>query len=220
MLKLNHIKAIIFDFDGTLAILNIDFSFMRDQVFELMGPLGIEDNAVHEKYLLEIIDEVYQMSLKKSPPAAETFYAKSHDILHEVEMKAAEKGRLIPGTETTLKSLRMKGFKIGIITRNCDDAVRKIFPDIDEFCDIFVSRNLVKRVKPHPEHLNYLLKSLNIAGNDAMMVGDHVIDIQAGQQVGMASAGVLTGRTTKEEFEKAGADYILKDITELDKLME
>ena len=26
-----RIKAIIFDFDGTLAVLNIDFSFMREQ---------------------------------------------------------------------------------------------------------------------------------------------------------------------------------------------
>lgn len=215
-----NIRAIIFDFDGTLAILNINFSFMRDQVFELMGHFGIVDKAVQEKYLLEIIDEVYQILSKKSPSAAETFYARSHDILHEVEMKAAEKGRLIPGAEATLKNLRKKGFKIGIITRNCDDAVRKIFPGIDEFCDIFVSRNSVKKVKPHPDHLTYLMKSLSIAGKDAMMVGDHIIDIQAGKQVGMISTGVLTGRTTEEEFEKAGADYILKDITELDKLME
>jgi len=135
-------------------------------------------------------------------------------------MKAAEKGKLIPGAETTLKNLRKKGFKIGIITRNCDDAVRKIFPDIDEFCDAFVSRNSVKKVKPHPDHLTYVMKSLSIAGKDAMMVGDHIIDIQAGKQVGMISAGVLTGRTTEEEFEKTGADYVLRDVTELDKLTE
>ena len=43
------------------------------------------------------------------------------------------------------------------------------------------------------------------------MVGDHIIDIQAGKRVGMKTIGVLTGRTKKEEFEKAGADYILRD---------
>jgi phosphoglycolate phosphatase len=219
MHTLHHVRAIIFDFDGTLAILNIDFSFMRDRVFELMGRLGIEGIAVREKYLLEIIDEVYQILLEKNPSAAEAFYARSHDILHEVEMKAAEKGRLISGTEATLKDLRKKGYKIGIITRNCDDAVRKIFPDIDEFCDVFVSRNSVKKVKPHPDHLTYLMKSLGIDGKDAMMVGDHIIDIQAGKQVGMISAGVLTGRTTEEEFERAGADYVLKDITEVCKIL-
>ena len=213
-------KAIIFDFDGTLAELNIDFSLMRERIFNLMSRYGIEEKAVQEKYLLEIIDEVYQILWKKSPSAAETFYRQSHHILHEVEMEAAEKGRLIPGTEAALKSLRKKGIKVGIITRNCEEAVRKVFPDIDDFCDIFVSRNSVKKVKPHPDHLTYVMKSLKISGEESVMVGDHVIDIQAGKRAGMESIGVLTGRTKKEEFEKAGADYILKDVTEVSRLIE
>jgi len=137
-----------------------------------------------------------------------------------VEMKAAEKGRLIPGTKATLKGLRKKGIKVGIITRNCEDAVRKVFPDIDDFCDIFVSRDSVKKVKPHPDHLTHVMKSLKISGGESMMVGDHVIDIQAGMRVGMKCIGVLTGRTRKKEFEKAGADYVLKDVTEMNKLLE
>jgi phosphoglycolate phosphatase len=217
--RLGKVRAIIFDFDGTLAVLNIDFSLMRERVFDLMGRYGIEEKAVQEKYLLEIIDEVYQILWEKSPPAAEAFYGESHHILHEVEMKAAEKGRLIPGTEATLKGLRKKGIKVGIITRNCEDAVRKVFPDIDEFCDIFVSRNSVKRVKPHPDHLTYVMRWLKISGEESMMVGDHVIDIQAGKRVGMKSVAVLTGRTEKEEFEKAGADYVLTSVSEIIKLL-
>jgi phosphoglycolate phosphatase len=52
------------------------------------------------------------------------------------------------------------------------------------------------------------------------MVGDHMIDIQAGRRVGIKTMGVLTGRTKKEEFEKAGADYVLKDASEVCKLLE
>jgi len=36
----------------------------------------------------------------------------------------------------------------------------------------------------------------------------------------MKTIGVLTGRTKKEEFEKAGADYILRDASEVYQLME
>ncbi len=212
-------KAIIFDFDGTIAELNIDFSLMRERVFDLVRRCGVEEERVQEKYLLEIIDEVYQILREKSPSAAEAFYKESHDILHEVEMKAAEEGRLIPGTKETLKGLGKKGIKVGIITRNCEDAVRKVFPDIDGYCDIFVSRNSVKKVKPHPEHLSYVMKSLKISGEESMMVGDHIIDIQAGKRVAMKTVGVLTGRIKKEEFEKAGADYVLRDLTEVSKLV-
>ena len=215
-----RIKAIIFDFDGTLAVLNIDFSLMRERIFDLMRGYGIQDETIREKYLLEITDEAYQLLREKDPTGAEAFYQESHHILHEVEMKAAEEGRLIPGTEATLERLRKRGIKIGIITRNCEDAVRKVFPGIDDFCDVFVSRNSVKKVKPHPDHLTYVMRRLKISGEEAVMVGDHMIDVQAGRNVGMKTIGVLTGRTKKEEFEKAGADYVLRDASEVYQLLE
>ncbi len=218
--QFGRIKAVIFDFDGTLAVLNIDFSLMRERVFDLMRRYGIEEETIREKYLLEVIDEVYQTLWGKNPSKADTFYQESHQILHEVEMEAAEEGKLLPGTKGTLEKLRRKGLKVGIITRNCEDAVRKVFPDINEFCDVFVSRNSVKKVKPHPDHLTYVMRKLKISQEEAMMVGDHVIDIQAGRRVGMKTVGVLTGRTKKEEFEKAGADYVLRDVSEVFELLE
>src|SRR5512143_2496288 len=108
MLSLRTIKAVIFDFDGTLAVLNIDFSAMREQVFDLMSRYGIKEEAIQEKYVLEIIDEVYEMLWRKSPSSAETFYRESHNVLHEIEMTAAEKGRLIPEVAETLRALRGK----------------------------------------------------------------------------------------------------------------
>jgi phosphoglycolate phosphatase len=220
MRTLHHIKAIIFDFDGTLAVLNIDFSLMRERIFDLMRSYGVQERLIQEKYLLEIIDEVYQILWKANPSNAEEFYQKAHDILYEVEMRAAKDGRLIPGTEATLKSLREKGIKIGIITRNCEDAVRKVFPNLNDFCDVFVSRNSVKNVKPHPDHLTYVIESLKTSGEESVMVGDHVIDVQAGKRVGMKTIGVLTGRIKKEEFEKAGADYILREASEICNLLD
>ena len=218
--EFKRVKAIVFDFDGTLAVLNIDFSSMKERVFDLMKHYSVAKEWVGERYLLEIIDEVYQILWKKNPSGAEDFYQKAHQVLHEIEMRAAEKGSLIPGTEATLKTLRRKEIKVGIITRNCEDAVRKVFPNINDFCDVFVSRNLVKKVKPHPDHLTYVMKSLKTSGKEVVMVGDHPIDIQAGKKMGMKTIGVLTGMTKKDEFEKAGADYVLKDVTEVCELLE
>jgi phosphoglycolate phosphatase len=220
MLEIDNIKAIIFDFDGTLAVLNIDFNAMRERIFDLMRYFGIEEELIKERYLLEVIDESCQMLKKKNPSSEEEFYQKAHQILHSVEMMAAEKGTLIPGTEKTLRNLKGKGIKVGIVTRNCEEAVRKVFPNIDIFCDVFVSRNSVKRVKPHPDHLTYVLELLKVSGDEAWMVGDHPTDIQAGRQAGMKTIGVLTGRTQREGFEKAGADYILDNVTKVGRLLE
>jgi len=214
------IKAVVFDFDGTLAVLNIDFSEMREQVFELMRKYGVNEEKIEERYLLEIIDEVVQILNQKNTSAAETFYQEAHQILHEVELRAAEKGKLLPGVEAALKSLRGRGLKLAIVTRNCEEAVRKVVPDIEAFCDVFVPRDLIKKVKPHPEQLTSVLKGLHVTGEKTVMVGDHTIDIQAGKRAGMRTVGVLTGRVKKEEFEKAGADYVLKDASEVCSLFE
>jgi phosphoglycolate phosphatase len=213
------IRAVVFDFDGTLAVLNIDFSEMREQVFELMRKYGVNEEKIEERYLLEIIDEVVQILSQKNTSTAETFYQEAHQILHEVELRAAEEGKLLPGVKAALKSLRDKGLKVGIVTRNCEEAVRKVVPDIEAFCDVFVPRDLIKRVKPHPEQLTSVLKALHVTGGETVMVGDHTIDIQAGKRVGMRTIGVLTGRVKKEEFEKAGADYVLKDASEVCRLI-
>jgi len=217
---LQHIQAIIFDFDGTLAVLNIDFPLMRERIISLIRHFGIEERAIRERYLLEIIDEVYPMIREKDSSGAEEFYDRAHQILHEVELKAAEEGSLIPGAGGTLRTLRLWGIKVGIVTRNCEEAVRRVFPDIDDYCDVFISRDSVDKVKPHPDHLNSMLGALKVSGEEAVMVGDHIIDIQAGKKVGMKTVGVLTGRINREEFEKAGADYILRDVSEIYPLLK
>jgi phosphoglycolate phosphatase len=217
---LGRIKAVIFDFDGTLAVLNIDFGAMREQVFDLMRHYGVGEELIEERYLLEIIDEVYQIIWGKNPSGAEEFYQEAHRILHGVEMRAAEEGRLIPGAGKTLENLKKKGIKVGIVTRNCEDAVRKVFPNIDEFCDVFISRNSVKKVKPHPDHLSSTIKALGVSGEEAVMIGDHPTDIQAGKRVGMKTIGVLTGRTKGEDFKKSGADGILENAKEIFRLLE
>jgi phosphoglycolate phosphatase len=218
--QLRIAKAAIFDFDGTLAVLNIDFSLMRERVFGLIRQYRIKEDSIKERYLLEIIDEVYPIIGKGNSSSAKEFYEKAHQILHEVEMNAAKEGKLIPGVEKTLNALRQRGMKVGIITRNCEEAVRNVFPEINDYCDAFISRDSVGNVKPHPDHLNSMLEALKVSGGDSIMVGDHLIDIQAGKGTGMITVGVLTGRIKRNEFEEAGADYILKDVTEIDPLLK
>ncbi|OGP76124.1 MAG: hypothetical protein A2V86_02190 [Deltaproteobacteria bacterium RBG_16_49_23] len=212
---LQNVRAVIFDFDGTLAVLNIDFSLMRERIMALIRRFGVDEGTIKERYLLEMIDEVYPMLWKENASSAEEFYERAHQILHEVELRAADEGRLIPGAGETLRMLRQQGLKVGIITRNCEEAVRRVFPTIDEYCDVFMSRDSVEKVKPHPDHLNSVLEALQVSGEEAVIVGDHTLDIQAGKRVGMKTIGVLTGRIKREEFNEAGANYILRDATEV-----
>ena len=214
------IKAVILDFDGTLAELNMDFSAMKEQILNLIEEHGIARDSLGEKYVLEIIDEASSILLRRERPSAEQLRGKAHKMLRERELEAASESRLLPGVESMLRELRIAGVKVGIITRNCDGAVRKICPHIESLCDAFLSRDSVERVKPNPYHVAKLLDILGVSGKDAVMVGDHPMDILAGKRVGARTVGVLTGRTSRDEFLEMGPDYVLESASRLTSLIE
>ncbi|MFB0505232.1 MAG: HAD family hydrolase [Thermodesulfobacteriota bacterium] len=214
------IKAVILDFDGTLAELNLDFSAMKEKILNLIEEYGIARDCLREGYILEIIDEVTSVLLKKDRPLAELFAEKAQKMLREKELEAASESRLLPGVESMLRNLRSAGVKVGIITRNCDGAVRRICAHIESLCDAFLSRDSVERVKPDPRHLATLLDRLGVTVEGAIMVGDHPMDILAGKRVGMRTVGVLTGRTTRDQFLETGADYVLESASQLPGLIE
>jgi phosphoglycolate phosphatase len=141
-------------------------------------------------------------------------------MLREKELEAATESSLLPGVELMLRRLRVAGVKIGIVTRNCDGAVRTICAHIESLCDAFLSRDSVERVKPDPHHLIALLDRLGVSVEDAIMVGDHLMDILVGKRMGMRTVGVLTGRTTRDQFLETGADYVLESASQLTELIE
>jgi len=211
-----HTEAVVFDFDGTLAHLNIDFGLMRQDVESLLADHGIQPIGLKGLLALEMIDEATSRISEKDPVEGKVFYQNAHLVVTEHEVRAARKGRILSGVITMLKALRRRGVKVGIITRNCDKAVRIVFPDIECFCDAFIPRDSVTRVKPHPDHLIQAIKEMSIHHPErCLMVGDHPMDIEGGKRMGMKTAGVLTGKTTRQEFIKAGADLILDDATKI-----
>lgn len=209
-----YVEAVIFDYDGTLVHLNIDFSVMRQGVEKFLADYGIEPTALKELYILEMIDEVKRLISEENPSEGPSFYHKAHELVTEYEVRAAKKGKILPGVINMLRLLEKRGVKVGIITRNCSKAVKIVFPNIEDFCDVFIPRDYVTRVKPHPDHLALTMKKMAV-NNPAycLMVGDHVLDIEVGKHMGMKTAGVLTGKATRQDFIEAGADFIFDDAT-------
>ncbi len=209
-----EIKAVVFDYDGTLVHLNIDFDAMRKAVEGLLNAHGVDGDAFAGFHILETIDRATHILSQANPEAGRSFYQKAMQLVTDLELKAAKKGRVLAGAVDVLRTLKHLGIKVGIITRNCDRAVRVSFPRIEEICDVFIPRDQVEHVKPHPDHLTLALEKM-VVGNPghSLMVGDHTLDIDAGKRLGMKTAGVLTGHTTRQQFAEAGADFILNDVT-------
>jgi phosphoglycolate phosphatase len=141
-------------------------------------------------------------------------------LITDLEMEAASKGCLFPFTRDILKTLARRGIKSAIITRNCERAVRKVFPDLDTYCTHLLSREHVKRVKPHPDHLLQALQLIGATPEAALMVGDHPLDIETGLRAGTLTAGVASGRMSREELASRGAHWTANNCEDLLNLLE
>lgn len=209
-------EAVIFDYDGTLVHLNIDFGAMRRDVEEALEAHGIKLEDLKGLYILEMIDEASGRISKESRLEGSAFYRKSHEIVTQHELAATKEGKILPGVVQMLELLRKRGVKVGVITRNCDKAVKMVFPHLERLCDVYIPRDRVSRVKPHPDHLGLALERLGVENAvRCLMVGDHVLDVEGGKRMEMKTAGVLTGKTTRRQFIEAGADFILDDATKV-----
>lgn len=212
---MKKIEAIIFDFDGTLAELTIDFSEMKKRLKALgsafMDPLPEREDLP----ALEWVDFMADCLSENDPDLGKEFHTRCRFLIITMELEAARNGTLFPFTCEMLSGLRESGVKTGIITRNTASAVRQMVPDVESISGCFLAREDVQKVKPHPDHLFKALEIVGVKAENALMVGDHKIDIETGKNAGAMTAGVATGRVSIEELEKAGPDFVAADCAEL-----
>lgn len=214
-IKGNIIKTVIFDFDGTLAKLNIDFTRMRQEVTQIIATYGIEPGDIQAGFILEMIDAAAYLLKNDSAEKAQEFQQASMRLIENIEMQAARKGELFTSTRELLSFLRSNDIPSAVVSRNCQKAVFTVFPDILSFCAAAVCRDAVEKVKPDPLHLLAALEKSNGHAASALMVGDHPLDIEAGRHAGTFTAGVLTGNFHAEDFREAKADIVLPQASSL-----
>ena len=204
-----RLELVVFDFDGTLAELNIDFGEMRRLVNGLAVEYGLDLASSGQPYVLEAIE----FAVGQLGPRGADFRAGAEELIVGLELASARAGRLFPGVRESLAALGRSGLERAVITRNCRRAVETIFPDLYDWCELFLPRDDVERPKPAPEHLAAVLERLGKGPGGTLMVGDHPMDVATGRALGAQTCGLPTGRMSREELFEA--DVVFDSLGEL-----
>ncbi|MEN6546873.1 MAG: HAD family hydrolase [Armatimonadia bacterium] len=206
------LKAIVFDFDGTLAETNIDFAEMRRRIYELIHQWGLwEDHMGDGRYVLEVIDAA-KAKLAADPERQSEFDRQAAQVLVDVEMETVANAAPYPGVVEALDRLVQSGYKLGIVTRNCRECVEHFLARHPLPCEVCLTRDDVQLVKPDPAHLLAALERLAVDPAEAIMVGDHRSDIECGQAAGCCTVGVFLTGTTAAQFAQLGANAAYEDV--------
>jgi len=202
-----NLDALIFDFDGTLAELNIDFDELRQRVHLLARRRGYAGQWP-AGYLLEEVEAL-------AGKLGGDFVQEAHRVIQEAEVEAARAGRLFPYTRRMLAGAKALGYGLAVISRNCGAAIRTVFPEVDRDGLVFLPRETVTRPKPHPDHILAACLALRANPRACAVVGDHPVDVAGALAAGCLAVGVASGRMSAEDLRRAGAALVLPDASGL-----
>ena len=204
-------KAVIFDLDGTLQSLEIDFHGLRTKLSALFEGYG---HPPLEGPLLEAVEKALCVLSEKGMPGPDVEDArqKAFHRMDSWEMASYPNARTFAGVKETLDELSSRGCRLAVQSRACRAYVRRSLDRIGFVFEAVAAREDVKRPKPDPEGVQFLLGRLRCSPENAFVVGDHPFDIEAGKRAGTFCAGVLTGAGTEENLVDAGADEVFDRV--------
>ncbi len=214
------VRAIVFDFDGTLAKPALNFEEMNkaaQHAVAALFPAALPQDRPALEWLVKIKE---QLEFTKQVELGQKLDLAARQAMAKVENRAVKAGGLFPETKKVLLHVKKLGIKTAIITRNCREAVLELLPKQENLYNCLLTRDDVQEVKPHPSHLLNALILLNQAPKHALMVGDHPMDVETGKRAGVRTAAVTCGHTSIEKLVACQPDLLAADCSALLKMLK
>lgn len=208
-------QLFIFDLDGTLVnaypaiIQSVNFTlkklgFPPRSNLTIIRAVGMGDRHLMAHFVGEDLAD-----------RAIRYYRAHH-------LKALAKGaRFLPGAQNVLGWCKSKGFLLGIATNRPTLFTKKILKSLkaERYFDKVLCADKSPKPKPYPDMLLKICKDLKVKKEQAVYIGDMVIDIQCGANAGIKTIAVATGSNSKNELKQAGPYKIIKPITQMKQMI-
>ncbi len=212
------VKGIMLDLDGTILDTRPAYLEAGRITFETMGqeipetaqlleipkrleqrqPFGDITKAVdYRKFLGVYLKTFYSISAAKTKP------------MPHVEKALEALSRNVPLAVITMRFMSKETIAAELKQYNLDGYFAHIVTALD-----------TARPKPSPEALVKAAAAMDVQMCDCVIVGDSIVDVQAGKAAGAKTIAVLSGLYSHAELVKVEPNCILNDISELPSLVE
>lgn len=211
--------VVLFDIDGTLVDTGGSGTRSWSAAFEKLHgvPADITDFSSAGQTDPQVALATFRGVLGRDPGPDELGKLYAEYLMHLArDIWNSEGYRVLPGVERTLTRLAEAGVMIGIVSGALEGAARvKLMPaDLNRFL-IFGAYGTDS---PDRTELTKLAigKAARLhapfSAEQAFVVGDTPLDIEAAKAAGAVSVGVASGAYSIEQLEAAGGDHVLGSL--------
>jgi HAD superfamily hydrolase (TIGR01509 family) len=211
-------QAVLFDLDG--VIIDTERNGHRvafNEAFQKCGYPGVVwDEELYHR-LLQVgggkeriryyFDSYYQGD---DPPGdMDEFVKDMHKLKTNILVEMLPKIPLRPGVHRIMCEFRDMGIKIGMCTTSNEKAAKTVAEEIlaDIPFSFVIAGDMVKKKKPDPEIYQMALDILELSPDQALVIEDSHIGVQAGKAAGCTVLATYNGYTEKEDL--SPADFIV-----------
>ena len=200
------VKAVLFDFDGTLVDTAPGIVKTMQGTFLEMGLAVPDESAVRQTIGLPLFD-----SLKHLGNFSDEDARRGVEIYRRL-FATLELGNMsvFPGVAETLKELSSRGVRMAICTSRGQNSLHMILSSfgLEEYFEDFVTASDGLRSKPAPDPVFALLERMKLRSDETLVVGDTTFDIQMGAAAGCRTVAVTYGNHSREKLESVRPDFL------------
>lgn len=210
------LRAVLFDLDGTLIDTAPDFALVLNRMRTRRQFAPLPYQAVRQ-VVSDGARALVTLGFGVSEGEA-GFEPLREELLALYSQHLAEQSTLFAGMDEVLRSLEQQGTAWGIVTNKPVLYARPLLQALGlaERCATLICPDHVAQRKPNPEGLQLACQQIGCDIEQALYVGDHRRDIEAGKNAGMATVACAYGYIhDSDDPAQWGADQVIEHAGEL-----
>lgn len=213
------IKLIIFDLDGTLIDSSKDITEAINYAIGIysLPPLTTKDTI---KLVGEGISRLIEKLLSNTPLNGTDEIKKTvmDRFLEYYSAHLLDNTRDYPEVKQTLE--RLKDYRKAVISNKRETLSKRILEGLglSGFFDIIIGSDSTPEKKPSPLPIQKVLTELGVRPEEAIIVGDSNLDIEAGRAAGLKTVSVTYGYRPYEMIKDA--DFVIDRLGDLVEIIE
>lgn len=208
---------VAFDLDGTLADTIEDIAASVNRVLSQFD-LPPHETAAYTQMVGDGFRSLIERALPPEKLNDEALLQQVFECaVHEYAEHSLENTRPFPGAIDMLEILTQKDIRLAVLSNKPDAMSKAIVQSLfGNIPFVAVWGNSPERPrKPNPSALLEICSLAKARPQQSLFIGDSGVDMKTAKAADMIAIGALYGYRSREELEKAGADYLIASPLEL-----